>query len=86
MKREDINISVLGDTLAIKGERKAEEKVKKENYYLCERCYGSFERSINLPAAIDSSKIEAEFKDGMLEIKLPKTPEAKPKKLEIKVK
>lgn len=86
MKKEDIDISLIGDTLTIKGERKAEEEVKSEDYYLCERCYGSFERSVTLPAEVDTAKVEAKYEKGILEVRLPKVPEAKPKKLEIKVK
>ncbi len=86
MKKEEIDISLVGDTLTIKGERKAEEEVKKESYHLCERCYGSFERSLSLPTEVDAAKVEAKYENGVLEIKLPKVPEAKPKKLEIKVK
>lgn len=56
MKKEEIEISLLGDTLSIKGERKSEEDVKNESYYLCERCYGSFERSVTYPAKVDAKK------------------------------
>ena len=73
MKEEDIDVSVLGDTLTIKGERKAESEVKEENYYCCERSYGSFFRSIALPSNINAQKIEATFEDGVLEIR-PKAP------------
>ncbi len=86
MKKEEIEVSVVEDTLTIKGERKAEEEVKGEDYQLCERCYGSFERSILLPKAVDGKKITASYENGVLEITLPKAPEAKPKKVEITVK
>jgi HSP20 family protein len=86
MKREEIDISVVGDTLTIKGERKAETEVKEEEYYCCERCYGSFLRSITLPAAVDTKNIEAVYENGILEVSLPKAPEVKPKKVEISVK
>jgi HSP20 family protein len=86
MKKEEIDVSMVEDTLTIKGERKAEEEVKEENYQLCERCYGSFERSITLPKAIDAKRIAATYENGILEITLPKAPEAKPKKVEISVK
>ena len=61
MKEKDIDVSVVGDTLTIKGEKKAEAEVKEENYYCCERSYGSFFRSISLPAAVDASRIEASY-------------------------
>jgi HSP20 family protein len=77
---------VVGDTLTIKGERKAEEEVKEDDYYFCERSYGNFQRSVSLPSAVDSKNIEAKFSDGILEVSLPKLQEAKPKKVEIKAK
>ena len=86
MKKEGINISVLGDTLTIKGERKAESEVKDEDYYRCELCYGRFSRSITLPAAVQPGKVEASYDNGILEIVLPKAAEAKQKKVEVKVK
>ncbi len=86
MKKEEIDISVIGDTLTIKGERKTEKEAKEEDYYLCERCYGSFERSLSLPTAVETGKVEAKYENGVLEIKLPKIPEAKPKRVEISVK
>lgn len=86
MKKEEIDISVVGDTLTIKGERKAETEVKEEDYYCCERSYGSFFRSITVPAAVDTDKIEAAYENGILEVSLPKVPEVKPKKVEISVK
>ena len=70
MKEEDIDDSLVGDTLTIKGERKAETEVKEEDY-CCERSYGSFSRSIVLPSTVDAKKIEASSEDGVLEIRLP---------------
>jgi len=86
MKKEEIDISVVGDTLTIKGERRAETETKEEDYYCCERSYGSFVRSITLPTAVDTKKVAATYEDGVLEISLPKAAEAKPKKVEITVK
>lgn len=86
MKEEDIDVSVVGDTLTIKGERKAETEVKEEDYYCCERSYGSFFRSIALPPNVDTKKIEASFEDGVLEVSLPKAPEVKPKKIAVSAK
>lgn len=86
MKIEDIDVSVVDNTLAIKGERRAEHEVKEEEYYCSERCYGSFFRSITLPAAVDSEHIEATYENGVLEITLPKAAEVKPKKVEISAK
>jgi HSP20 family protein len=86
MKEEDIDVSVVGDTLTIKGERKSETEVKDEDYYRCERSYGSFFRSIPLPSAVDANKIEANYEDGVLEVTLPKTAAAKRKKVKVAAK
>ena len=86
MKEEDIDVSVIGDTLTVKGERKAESEVKEEDYYCCERSYGSFFRSIALPSNVDAKKIEASFEDGVLEVSLPKAAEVKPKKISVSAK
>jgi len=83
MKKEDIDVSVVGDTLTIKGERKTEKEVKEEDYYLCERSYGSFFRSISLPAAVDAKKVKADYDDGILEITLNKVNDIKPEKVAI---
>lgn len=86
MKKEELDISVLGDTLTIKGERKAKSEVKDEDYYRCELCYGKFSRSVALPGAVEAGKVEANYENGILEVTLPKAEEAKPKKVEVKVK
>jgi HSP20 family protein len=86
MKEEDINISVVGETLNIRGERKAEKEVKEDDYYYCERSYGNFSRSLALPSNVDTKKIEANYEDGVLEISLPKTSEVKPKKISVSAK
>jgi HSP20 family protein len=83
MKEEDIDVSVIGDTLTITGERKAETEVQEENYYCCERSYGSFLRSIAIPSHVNVDKIKATYEDGLLEISLPKAPEVKPKKVSV---
>jgi HSP20 family protein len=84
--KEDIDVSVVGDTLTLKGERKAESEVKKDDYYYCERSYGSFSRSIAIPSNVDAKKIEANYEDGVLEISLPKTREVKPNKISVSAK
>jgi len=83
MKEEDIDVSVVGDILTIKGEKKEEAEVKEEDYYRCERTYGSFYRSIPLPSSVDASKIEANIEDGVLEVTLPKSAGVKPKKIAV---
>ena len=86
VKKGDIDISMTGDTLTIKGERKVSEEVKDEEYHRCEVCYGSFSRSITMPVAVDADKIEAAYEDGILEISVPKAKEAKASKIQIKTK
>jgi HSP20 family protein len=86
MKEEDINVSVVGDTLTIKGERKAESEVKEDDYHYCERSYGSFSRSLAVPSNIDAKKIEANHEDGVPEISLRKITEVKPKKVSVSAK
>jgi HSP20 family protein len=86
VKKEDVKLSMQDNVLTLSGERKFEEETKKENYVRVERGYGSFTRSFTLPPFVDAKKISAEFKDGLLEVKLPKSEEAKSKEVEIKVK
>jgi HSP20 family protein len=81
---KDINISVTGDVLTIKGEKKSEREEKEESYHLVERSYGSFSRSLVLPAAVDMDKIEAKYDKGVLTVTCPKKEEVKPKAIEIK--
>lgn len=85
IKEEDVDVSIIGDTLAIKGEGKAESEVKEEDY-CCERSYASFFRSIALPLNVDADKIEASYEDGILEINLPEAVEVKPKKISVSAK
>ncbi len=86
MKEDNIDVSVVGDTLSIKGEKKTETEVKNEDYYRCERSYGTFYRSIPLPSNVDVDKIEASFDDGVLEVNLPKSAKVKPKKISVSAK
>jgi len=83
-KADDIDISVHGSTLTISGEKKQEEEKKEKGYYHVERPYGSFRRDLNLPADIDTDKIQAECKNGILSITLPKAETAKPVKVKVK--
>jgi HSP20 family protein len=83
--KENITLDVKENILTIKGARKAEEEVRKENYYRKERCFGSFERAFTLPSAIDPSKITANFKEGVLRVEIPKPEEKKPKQIKINV-
>ena len=85
LKKEDIEVNLTDDTVTVSGEKKKEEKVEKKDYYRIERSYGSFSRSFRLPKEVQSDKAKATFKDGVLEIRVPKTAEAisKEKKLTI---
>jgi HSP20 family protein len=85
LTKDEIDISLEGNTLTIKGEKKEEEEVKEEDYYRCERSYGAFSRSIDLPVAVQTDKVNASFKNGVLEIRLPKTEEAKKNVVKVKV-
>lgn len=84
MKSEDIDISVQGNTLTIRGERKDVREDEQENYYYCERRSGSFRRDITLPSTVQADKIEAQYRDGVLTITMPKTEQAKPKRIQVK--
>jgi HSP20 family protein len=83
VSEEDINISLAGNTLTVKGEKETESEVDENGYYYTESSYGSFSRSMTIPSTIDASKIEANCDKGILEITLPKTPEVKPKKIKV---
>jgi len=83
-KADDIDISVYGNTLTINGEKKHEEEKKEKGYYHVESSYGSFRREIALPTDVDSSKIDAVCKDGVLSITLPKAETAKAVKVKVK--
>lgn len=86
VEKDQVDITLSEDTLTVKGEAKREEEVKDEDYYRCERCYGSFSRTIELPVRIQGDKSKATFKNGILEIRLPKAEEAKPKEIKVEVK
>jgi len=86
VKPEDLDVSVTGDTLTIKGDTRAEEEVKEENYIRRERRYGSFCRSLLVPIPVVADKAEAEFENGVLTLTLPKVEEVKPKAIKVKAK
>jgi HSP20 family protein len=86
VKPEDIDISVTGDVLTIKGEFKEEEKIEEANYLRQERRYGEFRREFNLPTQVSADKAKAEFEHGVLTLHLPKAEEVKPKSIKVKAK
>ena len=85
MKKENIDLSLTKDTITISGEKRKEEKVERKDYYSLERSYGSFKRSFSLPAEVQTEKASAKFKDGVLEIRVPKTEEAKKKEKKVMI-
>jgi len=86
LKPEDVSIDITGDSLTIKGESKAEQEIKKEDYLYQERRYGAFSRSVALPSGLKTDKSEATLEDGILTITIPKAEEIKPKKISVKSK
>ncbi len=86
MKQEEISVEVSDGVLTIKGERKRESETKEGKTYRVERSYGSFLRSFTLPAGVDSAKVNAAYKNGVLEVTLPKLAEAKAKQIKVEVK
>lgn len=85
VKKDDIKLNVQDDVLTITGERKYEKEEKGKKYHRVERSYGSFLRSFTLPENADGTKVSAEYKDGLLMVRLPKSEKAKPKAIEVKV-
>ena len=81
--KKDIKIDLKDRLLTLSGERSYDNEVKEENYYRRERSYGKFQRAFTLPADVDSEKIKAEFKDGVLEIEVPKPEEKKAKQVTV---
>jgi len=81
---DDLDISVLDNTLTISGEKKETKEDKGENYYHAERRYGAFRRVVQLPAAVDPEKVEARCRDGVLTLELPKDRAAMPRRIEVK--
>ena len=86
MDEKNLEVKVADGNLIIKGEKQEEKEEKKKDYYLQERSFGSFQRSFELPESVDADKIEANFKKGVLTVKLPKKPQAQKaaKKIEVK--
>jgi HSP20 family protein len=84
LEEKDIDVTVEDGTLTIRGERKEEKEEKKADYYYSERSYGAFVRTLALPTAVESDKVKATFKKGVLEVHLPKAKAAVGKKIEVK--
>lgn len=86
MKRDDIKVTVHGNVLTISGERKQETETKNKTFHRIERYYGKFSRTITLPADVEPDKVKASYKDGVLNINLPKPEAVKPKHIEVEIK
>ncbi len=84
--QKDIDVRIEDNTLTLKGERKLDQSIKKENYHRVERYYGAFQRSFSLPPTIDQEKIKANCEKGILTIILPKRAEKQPKQITVEVK
>lgn len=84
VKADDLDVSVQSNVLSISGKREQERTSEGEHFHMTERSYGSFTRSFTLPDGVDSKNLDAELKDGVLTLTLPKVPEAKPQKVQIK--
>ena len=83
VERKDVKLSLSENNLTIQGESKRDEEVKKENYYCCERAYGKYARTIPLPVEVDREEVSARFKNGIIEITMPKKPEVQPREIDI---
>ncbi len=85
VKKENVHVTVDNRVLTLRGERQLDEKIERENYHRIERSYGEFMRSFTLPTFVNAEKIAADFKEGVLTVTLPKTEEALPKQVEVKI-
>ena len=85
MARENIDVTVADGTLTIKGEKKLSSEVKEEQFHRVERRYGTFSRSFSLPPTVDAGKVGAEYKNGVLTVKLPMREESKPRQVKVDV-
>jgi len=85
IKKEDIDVRVENNVLTIRGKKERKEEANEEGAYRTERVYGSFSRSFSLASSVDATKIGAEYKDGVLTLSLPKSEEAKPRQIAVKV-
>ena len=85
VREKDVTLSITGDVLTLKGERAFDRDVKDESYHHVERVFGKFERSVQLPMEVQAEKVQATYRDGMLEVRLPKAEEVKPREIKINI-
>jgi HSP20 family protein len=86
IKKDDIKVTVRDNMLSVSGERKQEKETKEKTFHRIERSYGKFSRTITLPTAVDADRIKATYKDGILNITLPKPESIKPKQIDVEIK
>jgi HSP20 family protein len=85
VREKEVSVSIAGDLLTVKGERKFDRDQSEEGYYRIERIYGKFERSVPLPIPVQADRVKATYRDGVLEIRLPKAEELKPREIKIDI-
>jgi HSP20 family protein len=85
VRDKDVTVSITGDLLSVKGERRFEQDVKEQQFLHAERVYGKFERLVQLPIPVQTDKVKASYRDGLLEITLPKTEEIKPREIKVDI-
>lgn len=85
VREKDVTVSITGDLLTIKGERRWDEENKDQKFLHVERVYGAFERLVQLPMAVQADRVKAAYRDGVLEIKLPKAEELKPREIKVEI-
>jgi len=85
VQEKDVSVSITGDLLSVKGERRFEQEMKDQAWLHVERAYGKFERTIQLPMPVQADKVKATYRDGVLEVKLPKVEEVKPREIKIDI-
>jgi HSP20 family protein len=85
VSEKDVTVSIMGDLLTVRGERRVEHEGEAQNYLHSERVYGKFERSVQLPMTVQGDKVKASYRDGVLQIRLPKAEEVKPREIKIDI-
>ena len=85
IRKENVSVEIKNNVITLKGERVADQEIDEENYYRRERCYGTFQRSFTLKDTVHPEKIKATFKEGVLEVEIPKLEEEKPKQITVSV-
>jgi HSP20 family protein len=85
VSEKDISLSITGELLTVRGERRSPEEIKPDRYYRAERWFGKFERTIGLPFPVQADRVQATYRDGVLKVSLPKAEELRPKEIKINV-